>query len=207
MFRSIPCTLLALVALSACGSTASGFDPDIAETLANRADLAPLAEPADLAGVATMAGFIAMEIDNPSVEGTVLGNMDVVADFDKTSISGTASDLGEYSSLAGCVIGSDCSYNRLQSIEGELSLVGTISGANFDGSTLTGQLTYTDQNSPSGNLLNADLNLSVTNSDFYADDEGLLASAVLSGTADISGTAPGAIVVTSDVDAGFVVAE
>lgn len=154
----VPCA--ACVTLNACGSVAGGdlADGGVAieagayHALATRVFVAPEAQPSDLPpDTANMTGQIRLDVNSPSIGGSILGEMDINADFANEQIDGTTSNMGEYA-LVGCLGNSpSCEMEQLQELEGQLTFSGTISGATYDGSIdgqLTGQLNQGDGTIP-----------------------------------------------------------
>lgn len=195
-------SLVFLVALSACGSSGSGGDQDVefelVQSLQTRASTAEVALPEDLPGAATMSGYIGLNIDGEA--NPIYGDMNMQVNFGNGDIEATASDLGIYQDVGGCM--SDCELVLLQSLNGELTLGGDgeIFNVNsFDG-TLSGDLT--------SNTDHYDISIFVDGG-FLIDDEGLLASATLDGTGDEVLITPigGGPAISSNATGLFIVAE
>lgn len=209
VMKSLSGPFVLLTILGACsgGGGDDGIDADMVGSLTSRAAVADPVDPGDLPDEATMSGYFAMSVDNAVVEGPVLGDMDVTADFVTGDISGTASNLAAYESVGDCGPGaSSCQLNMLQPLVGELAYTGTITGAEFDGN-ITGALTGDYQNGDTTSQFSADVDL-IVDGDFRSDDEGLLGVATAAGIATITAPLDGFGLV-NEVAAlgGFVVAD
>lgn len=208
-----------IVILSAIGVTAvlSGcignsdsalFDEGL--TLVSRAVDAEYADAETLSGTATMSGVMQAYVGD--AEEVILGEMNMVADFDNLEITGSATDLGLYEvsgsfdSNNECEAGASCSAERVQSLGGSLELTGDIDGNSFDGD-LAGDITgdYNDEG-VSGTFV-GDVQMEV-DGNFLEDDAGLMAAAELFGSVDLDvTTGDGTFSDTQDLDGMFVVAE
>jgi hypothetical protein len=138
-----------------------------------------------------MSGIIGVSFENEDDE-MVLGDMNVTAKFDTSEMTGTATNLGVYD-----VTGTEERVEDavlIQSLDGELSLVATISGVTFTGNmdgTIAGDYAFEDQVFP----FVVDVDVAV-NGGFSQDVDGLLMAG-----ADVSGT--GVLTVTTTDDGEF----
>lgn len=169
--------LVLFVVLSACSSSGGdgGQDVDfeLIDSLQSRASSALEAQPENLSGTATMSGYIGLSISGEA--GPVYGEMSMEANFGTGDVEATASDLGIYQDIGGCM--SDCELVLLQSLNGELTLQddGEIFNVTMFDGTLSGDLTSSTSS----------YEISIfADGGFLIDDEGLLASATLGGTGD-----------------------
>ena len=204
----------AVATLAACGSSGGGGDglaSDISlreiQNLALRAEGASLAQESDLNGTAIMSGVFLAEVDvntgNIS-ENVIIGDMDVTANFNTGDVTGSATNLGLYDDNDSCETLDGCVVTTTGTIDGALDLTATVSGSGFDG-TLGGNVSGTlveDDSTFSGSV-----DLDVTGA-FGIDDDGLLAEALVDGTADLSVTdSSGTSDETLGIDGAFLVAE
>lgn len=178
-----------LSVLGACLGSDESMDISASaiNSLFERADGATeVTDAADLNGTAIMSGIIGVSFENEDDE-MVLGDMNVTAKFDTSEMAGTATNLGVYD-----VTGTEERVEEavlIQSLDGELSLVATISGVTFTGNmdgTIAGDYAFEDQVFP----FVVDVDVAV-NGGFAQDVDGLLMAG-----ADVSGT--GVLTVTTD---------
>ncbi len=199
--KNLPYAVLFMTVMSACGdSNDPGVDAEEIQSLATRAFSAPEADPLDLPAQATMSGFVAIEIDSDIIAGPMIGDMAMTADFDADVLSGTASNVGEYEPTGDCDLTSNCVYDLVQTLDGELVLTeGTINDIYFE-AMLDGQLVRNDVTDG----YTVDISM-VVDGGFRMDSEGLLAIAEMEGLAFIEPQVGDPIEVTAD--GAFIVAE
>ena len=165
--------------------------------------------PEDLVGTATMSG--GMYITIPQETNYTLGNMNMVADFTNSEISGAATELKNYNISGECSEIQDCDIELLVSLDGELVLDGVINGPNFTG-TLNGELTASEEVTKGEETFTAtsvaDIEMGVAGS-FLIDDAGLMAGADLVGDASVDYSVDGDFIDTNvlAVQGLFLVAE
>lgn len=172
--------------LGACGSSNAVSDEitvDRAFTLLDRANGESLPAAVNIfTPTATMSGYGGVVTSEDDFFG---GNMSMIANFDESTISGSATNIASYE-LTGCdsfVIVGDCSGELTERLGGSLALVGDITDSSFAG-FLDGDLNGTwEEEGESGTYI-ARVELSV-NGDFREDSKGLFARAVLEGDAGI----------------------
>lgn len=180
MAKNVPCTVLIMTALSACGGgTGPGVDAEMIETLASRAEAnPPPADPLELPAQATLSGFIAIEVDSEIIPGPIIGDMEMTADFGADAeITGVATNLGEYEETGDCDLTSNCVYNLVQSLDGELVLAEgiVVNDTSFE-AVLDGELVRNDATDPENAVYTANITMGM-NGDFFMDSDGLLAIA------------------------------
>ncbi|MFT5631279.1 MAG: hypothetical protein ACI82I_002225 [Gammaproteobacteria bacterium] len=159
----------------------------------------------ELPATATMSGLIVVSADGDETE--IIGNMNVIADFDNAVLTGSATNIGEYEISDDCVLAEDCNIELVQELSGQLDLDGTIDGTDFSGD-LTGEIsgTFTDDDIGSGQFTGV-VSLTAGGS-FGQDDDGLMAVADLEGDVELELTIDGETVTeTQDLDGTFIVAE
>ena len=165
--------------------------------------------PEDLVGTATMSG--GMYITIPQETNYTLGNMNMVADFTNSEISGAATELKNYNISGECSEIQDCDIELLVSLDGELVLDGVINGPDFTG-TLNGELTASEEVTEGEETFTvtgvADVNLNVSGG-FFVDDAGLMAVAEFEGDASMDTFIDGELdeTVVDTLIGGFIVAE
>ena len=165
--------------------------------------------PEDLVGTATMSG--GMYITIPQETNYTLGNMNMVADFTNSEISGAATELKDYNISGDCEEITDCNIELAVSFDGELVLDGVINGPDFTG-TLNGELTASEEVTEGEETFTvtgvADVNLNVSGG-FFVDDAGLMAVAEFEGDASMDTFIDGELdeTVVDTLIGGFIVAE
>lgn len=211
----------AMAALGACGSSGgnnddeSGFDIAAGDALAARAAVITQANPEDLPANATMSGFMVLDLsDDFGYTTSVVGDMNMSADFEAARITGGASNLFQADIDNECSIPSECDIDFQQNLGGSLTIAssdgnfGTISGSTFNG-FLDGEITGNLDDDEFGNgTFVADV---VTDFEgvFGVDNQGVVASADIVGDVFITPTFGGTEgdVDTQSVDGVFVVGE
>jgi hypothetical protein len=99
----------------------------------------------DPSSTATMTGVIGARLqgsgpkaaDGPILATTglgIAGQMSMEADFGAATVTGSTSNLGLYEYSTDCPSGPSCETTRLSSLDGDLSLDGSIGDSNNDGS-------------------------------------------------------------------------
>jgi len=167
--------------LSACGSSSGtaddgGFQGTLG--LVERSQTATAVAVEDLPSSASLNGGIQVARQ----EDSVLGKINVEADFTTSTVTGSTSDLGLYEvsgsfgSDFDCQAGATCSAELVGNLDGALALNGTITGNTFGG-TLNGDLTGSNAEGSVASTvaLNVD-------GRFLSDSAGLVARGNLSGT-------------------------
>ncbi|PVA07423.1 hypothetical protein [Thalassorhabdomicrobium marinisediminis] len=179
--------------LSGCLSSGSNDRVDLekVESLVDRANEASVAAVEDLPSNASMTGYVAL---SDYEDNEFIGDMSMNADFAGSTISGTASNFGQFKCDTECEDIDD--LERVADLGGSLELTGGISGSEFDGS-LGGDLTRRE----GGETGTATLALDVEG-DFLMDDAGLIADAGLEGSATFDDEPDGI-----DLYGRFIVAE
>jgi hypothetical protein len=177
--------------------------------LDDRTEAAVTADSEDLVGTATMSGGMYLSI--PQETNYTVGNMNMVADFTNSEISGAATELKDYNISGECVDINDCNIELAVSFDGELVLDGVINGTLLTG-TLNGELTASEEVTEGEETFMvtgvADVNLNVSGG-FLADDAGLMAAAEFEGDASLDTFIDGEFEETSvdTLTGGFIVAE
>ena len=182
--------------------------------LDDRTEAAVTADSEDLVGTATMSGGMYLsipqeeEIDD-SYNMTV-GNMNMVADFTNSEISGAATELKDYNIPVDCPQFNDCDIELSVSFDGELVLDGVIEGSLFTG-TLNGELTASEEVTEDEETFTAtgvaDVNLNVDG--MFVIDAGIMAVAEFEGNATMNTFIGGELeeTVVETLSGGFLVAE
>ena len=185
------------------------FDELVALDSRAEAEAAAIADPEDLVGTATMSGGMYLSI--PQETNYTVGNMNMVADFTNSEISGAATELKDYVISGECEDINDCDIELVVSFDGELVLDGVIDGSLLTG-TLNGELTASEEVTEGEETFMvtgvADVNLDVEGV-FLADDAGLMAAAEFEGDASLDTFIDGEFEETSvdTLTGGFIVAE
>lgn len=101
--------------------------------------------PEDLQGVAEMRGAMAVEFGDGNDPSTAIGTANATADFEEGTLSGTATEFGEYQLSDACEADvSACGdEEKLQDLGGTLEIDGDIQDVDFTYDA-TGQLTAVD---------------------------------------------------------------
>ena len=202
--------LVLLASLAACIEGTDQIDTISAEefgALITRSGNLSAADPEDLVGEATMSGGILFGVPSNEEEfSATIGNMNMVADFTNSEISGAATELKDYVISGECEDINDCDIELVISFDGELVLDSVINGSLFTG-TLNGELTASEEVTEGEETFMvtgvADVNLDVSGR-FLADDAGLMAQALLGGDASMETFIDGELEETSvDTFAGW----
>ena len=153
-----------------------------------------------------MSGGIVL--GDPDDEASIaMGNMNMVADFTNSEISGAATELKNYVLSGECLTIETCDMDAAAEWNGELVLDGVIEGSGFTG-TLDGELTASEVTEGVTATAVADVNLDVEGG-FGVDDAGLMAGAFLMGGASVDYSVDGELeaTVVDTLVGGFYVAE
>ena len=211
------CALVLFASLAACIEGTDQIDTVSIEELAalqSRAKSVQNKLPEDLVGTATMSGGMYLGGWGEEQENEIfvtVGNMNMVADFTNSEISGAATELKNYNISGECSEIQDCDIELLVSLDGELVLDGVINGPNFTG-TLNGELTASEEVTNGEETFTAtsvaDIEMDVAGS-FLIDDAGLMAGADLVGDASVDYSVDGDFIDTNvlAVQGLFLVAE
>jgi len=211
------CALVLFASLAACIEGTDQIDTVSIEELAalqSRAKSVQNKLPEDLVGTATMSGGMYLGEWGEEQENEIfvtVGNMNMVADFTNSEISGAATELKNYNISGECSEIQDCDIELLVSLDGELVLDGVINGPNFTG-TLNGELTASEEVTNGEETFTAtsvaDIEMDVAGS-FLIDDAGLMAGADLLGDASVDYSVDGEIIDTNVLtfEGLFIVAE
>ena len=211
------CALVLFASLAACIEGTDQIDTisiEELDALQSRAKSAQNKLPEDLVGTATMSGGMYLGEWGEEQENEIfvtVGNMNMVADFTNSEISGAATELKNYNISGECSEIQDCDIELLVSLDGELVLDGVINGPNFTG-TLNGELTASEEVTNGEETFTAtsvaDIEMDVAGS-FLIDDAGLMAGADLVGDASVDYSVDGDFIDTNvlTVQGLFLVAE
>jgi hypothetical protein len=135
--------------LSGCLSEDDNTDVDVVSMASTLFDQAAFASPVqfydiDQSSTATMTGVIGARFADMDpiyppmgtpVQGRAMeeppqmgfaGQLSMEADFENRTVSGSTSNLGLYEYSSGCLYGEECQTTRLSSLDGDLTLTGTI---------------------------------------------------------------------------------
>ena len=199
------CALVLFASLAACIEGTDQIDTVSIEELAalqSRAKSVQNKLPEDLVGTATMSGGMYLGEWGEEQENEIfvtVGNMNMVADFTNSEISGAATELKNYNISGECSEIQDCDIELLVSLDGELVLDGVINGPNFTG-TLNGELTASEEVTNGEETFTAtsvaDIEMDVAGS-FLIDDAGLMAGADLVGDASVDYSVDGEFIDTN----------
>ena len=200
------CALVLFASLAACIEGTDQIDTISIEEFATLQSRAVAAQnklhPEDLMGTATMSGGIYLGESGEEQENetfVTVGNMNMVADFTNSEISGAATELKNYNISGECSEIQDCDIELLVSLDGELVLDGVINGPNFTG-MLNGELTASEEVTNGEETFTAtsvaDIEMDVAGS-FLIDDAGLMAGADLVGDASVDYSVDGEFIDTN----------
>lgn len=140
--------------LAACSSTTSSSGDQfgdflaLADSFGEEFENVTFIDVDDLPENATLSGFMAVNLEDDP-DSVFLGDATVTADFDTGSLTGSASNFGDYEVTEGCDVGfDDCTATKMQSINGSLDLDGDIVDTEFRyvaSGILSGQNLETDE--------------------------------------------------------------
>lgn len=223
----------AVVLMSIVGACSSNdaadadVDVDAFASLAERAAAAVTAEnfadPESLSGSATMSGNMLVggqgSFETFGEADVLIGNMNVVANFEESTLTGDVTDFGAYTisgfegtAIEQCITGTQCSSEQTESFAGSLDVDATISGNEIVGPDgLTGVLfgdVFDEETNEVIGTAEYDVFADISGG-FLEDDQGLLAVGNVVGDVQIVETIDGidSDPFVSDVFGGFVVAE